>query len=68
METFCERLRELRKENSITQKQLSQKLNVSEDCVYNWEKNRSEPSIIDLINLANLFDCSIDYLVGRSDI
>ena len=68
MNMFSERLKELRKENYITQKQLAKKINVSEDCVYNWEKKRSEPSIVDLINLANILDCSIDYLVGREDI
>ena len=68
MKHFHERLKELRKGLNITQKQLSKQLNVSEDCVYNWENQRSEPSILDLINLANNLDCSIDYLVGRTDI
>ena len=67
MNKFKERLRELRKFKNLTQKQLASKLNISEDCVYNWEKGRSEPSILDLINLSNYFNTSIDYLVGRVD-
>ena len=68
MNTFKEILKALRKEKNITQKSLSKEIKVSEDCIYYWEKGRSEPSIIDLINLAKFFDVSIDYLVGRVDI
>lgn len=68
MNKFKERLKELRSEKNLTQKQLSKKLNVSEDCVYNWENGRSEPSITDLINLATILDVTIDYLVGKTDI
>jgi DNA-binding XRE family transcriptional regulator len=65
---FTERLKELRKEKNLTQKQLSKLINVSEDCIYFWEKGRSEPSILDLINLSNVFEVSIDYLVGKTAI
>ena len=68
MNKFKEILKALRKEKNITQKLLSKEISVSEDCIYYWEKGRSEPSIIDLINLANFFDVSIDYLVGRVEI
>lgn len=68
MNKFKEILKSLRKEKNITQKLLSKEINVSEDCIYYWEKGRSEPSIVDLINLANFFDVSIDYLVGRVEI
>ena len=67
MNKFNENLKQLRLEKKLTQKQLALEINVSEDCIYFWEKGRSEPSIIDLINLANIFDVSIDYLVGRSE-
>ncbi len=68
MNKFKEILKELRKEKNLTQKALSKEIYVSEDCVYCWEKGRSEPSITDLINLANFFNVSVDYLVGRADI
>lgn len=68
MSKFKERLQELRKEKRLTQKQIAKEINVSEDSVYNWEKGRSEPSITDLISLANLLNVSIDYLVGRVEI
>ena len=68
MKKFNENLKDLRKEKGLTQKQLALELNVSEDCIYFWEKGRSEPSIIDLINIAKCFGVTIDYLVGLSDI
>ena len=68
MNKFKIRLKELRKESNITQKKLSENINVTEDCVHNWERGRSEPSILDLINLSNFFEVSIDYLVGKTDI
>ena len=64
---FKDILRDLRKEKSLTQNQLAKNMRVSEDCIHFWEKGRSEPSIEDLINLANFFNVTIDYLVGRSD-
>lgn len=65
---FKQRLKELRIEKGFTQKQLSKLINVSEDCIYFWEKGRSEPSILDLINLANIFNVTVDYLIGNVDI
>lgn len=68
MSKFKERLKELRIEKNLTQKQLSKKLNISEDSIYNWENGRSEPSITDLINLSIILDVTIDYLVGKTEI
>lgn len=65
---FKERLKELRKQNRFLQTQLAEKINVSKDTVHNWEKGRSEPSLLDLINLATVLDTSIDYLVGKDEI
>ncbi len=64
---FAERLKELRKEKGWTQKTLAMQLNVTDDCVYFWEKGRSEPSIEQIIQLATLFDVTTDYLLGRTE-
>ncbi len=64
---FKNRLKELRLENKLTQKALAEKLNVTDDCIYFWEKGRSEPSIEQIIALAILFDTTTDYLLGKSD-
>ena len=65
--TFAERLVQLRKENNITQKQLAKELSVSEVGVQNYEGERRKPAFDVLIALADYFNVSLDYLVGRSD-
>lgn len=67
MNKLAKRLKELRG-RKFTQKELAEKINVSKDCIYNWEKGRSEPSIDDLIRLANVLCVTIDYLVGKDEI
>ena len=64
---FCENLKSIRKERGLSQKQVSLKLGVVESCYANWEQGRTEPSLKDLIDLADFFECSIDYLVGREN-
>ena len=57
----------LRKELNLTQEEMSKKLNLGR-CTYgNYEIERTDPSIDILIKLADFFECSIDYLVGRSN-
>lgn len=61
------KLTELRLAKGLKQQGLAEILGVKNYTVGNWEQGRSEPSIEDLIRLANYFECSIDYLVGRED-
>lgn len=65
--TFPERLVKLRKINNITQKQLAENLSLSEVGIQNYESGRRKPAYEVLIALADYFDVSLDYLVGRSD-
>ena len=67
MSKFAERLRSLRTERDVTQKDLGELLGVQNFSIYTYEKGRSEPNIDGLIALADFFDVSIDYLVGRTD-
>lgn len=64
---FSKRLRELRTEKNLTQKELASYLNLTPNSVCEWEKERCEPSIDTLKRLSVLFECSIDYLLGHSD-
>ena len=66
--TFSERLLQLRKEKNITQKQLASALNLSEVGIQNYEGGRRKPAYDILIALADYFNVSLDYLVGRSDL
>lgn len=61
------RLRELRKASGINQNELALKLNVSQGTISVWENGEYEPSIAQLVKLANIFSVSVDYLIGRGD-
>ena len=67
MPDFSNRLRDLRIEYSLTQKQLANKLNVSQNAIYNWENGKREPDFETLEFLADIFNVDIDYLLGRTD-
>ncbi len=62
---FGTRLRSLRKERSMTQTTLADFLGKSPSAVRMWELGSNEPDMTSLIRLANLFDCSLDYLLCR---
>lgn len=64
---FKVRLKELRKEKGFSQLEIAKMLSMSKMAVSHWEKGNSEPSIEQLKVLAQLFDVSIDYLVGFCD-
>ena len=59
------RLRELRNKSGLTQNEIAAKLGVSGQTILNWENGIYEPKINQLIQLADLFDVSVDYLIER---
>ena len=65
--SFSERLVLLRKSNGLTQKKLAEEMELSELAIQNYESQRRKPAFDVLIALADYFDVSLDYLVGRSD-
>lgn len=67
MPVFYQRLRVIRKENNLTQKQTAEAIGTSEQNYQRYERGSQQPTLPTLIALADLFDCSIDYLCGRSD-
>ncbi|MDT2860557.1 helix-turn-helix transcriptional regulator [Lactococcus lactis] len=64
---FAERLKELRKINGLTQSQVAYGLGTKQPVYHRWETGERSPSIETLIKLADYFDVSIDYLVGRKN-
>ena len=64
---FSERLKALRKEFNLTQEALAEKLNITKANVSKYETERVEPNIESLKFLAEFFDVSTDYLLGRTD-
>ena len=61
------RLKELRKNNKITQKQIANAVELSERNYQYLEYGTIKPSYDTLLKLADYFDVSLDYLVGRTD-
>ncbi|MCX4318163.1 MAG: helix-turn-helix transcriptional regulator [Lachnospiraceae bacterium] len=62
------RLYKLRKEKHMTQQQLADILNVSQQSIHKYENGICSPSIEGLCDMAEFFDTSIDYLIGATDI
>lgn len=61
-------LNKLRKLKGVSQKQLANELgDINQQTISHYETGTREPNIQTLIKLADYFDVSIDYLVGRSD-
>ncbi len=67
MKEFGERLKELRTEKGITQKQLAAILNVSGNAVHCCECDKQEPSMSMLLALSEYFEVSLDFLFGKED-
>lgn len=68
MTTFIERLKQLRAEKKATQKDVADFLHFNARSYQKIETAEVKPSFDTLIALADYFDVSLDYLVGRSDI
>ncbi len=60
---ICERIKEARERNGLTQAALAKKLGVSRSAVNSWEIGISAPSVQYLIELSKLFKVSADYLL-----
>ena len=61
---FNENLKYLRKEANLTQEQFAEKLNVSRQAVTKWESGQSYPDIQNLKEMADMFNVTMDALVG----
>lgn len=62
------RIKFLREEFNYTQQDLADKLNSSKSVIGLYENEMRKPSMEILIKLSEIFNCSIDYLLGISDI
>lgn len=67
---FEERLKSLRNEHQMSQKMLAEKLFVSQQAVAKWEnpESKASPNPDTIKKIADFFDVSIDYLLGKTDI
>ena len=59
------RIKELRKQNHLTQSELGSKLGVIKQTVSSWENGVSSPNNDTLANIASIFGVTTDYLLGN---
>lgn len=60
-------LKDLRKEFGLSQKQMAEKLSISQQTYSDYEKGKTEPTIDTLIKISEFFKVSIEYLLGLED-
>lgn len=63
MSDFPNRLKKLRSDSKLTQKQLAEKLSVSQNAVYNWENGKREPNLDMMKKIAKVFDIALYILL-----
>ncbi len=68
MAEFCERLKMLRKERGLKQREMAAQFGLALNSYQCYEYATRYPEFKGLIALADFFDVSLDYLVGRSDV
>lgn len=62
-----QRLKELRNERKLTQKQVAEALNLNSVTYLHYEKSQREPSLEVLADMAKFYNVSVDYLLGLTD-
>ena len=67
MNTFGDRLRALRASRNLHQSQLGEKLGLSPSAIGSYERNLREPAYKHLVDIAELFGVSVDYLLCRTE-
>ena len=65
---LAENIKRMRKERSLTQEALANALGVTVGAVYKWEANLTSPEISMLVRIADLFDTSVDNLLGYDEV
>ena len=64
---FAERLKTLRKQVKLTQAQIAEKLNISQQAYASWGRGVKKPTQENLVKIAQVLNVTVDYLVGNSD-
>ena len=68
MEIFQRRLKEERLLSGFTQRDMAERLNITQPSYIRYENGKAEPSLENLVKIAEIFDVSVEYLLGRAEI
>ena len=66
--SFGNNLKKIRQECNLTQEELAKRINTSRSNIANYENDKNMPSIDMLNKLSEVLNCSMDYLLGKTDI
>ena len=66
--TFGEKIAGIRKSAGLSQEQFGEMFGVSRQSVSKWESDQTLPELATMIKIADLFDVSVDYLLGRENL
>lgn len=58
-------IKKYRKQRNMTQQQLANALKVTQGAVNHWEHGKAKPKLEKLLEMAQLFDCTVEDLVGK---
>lgn len=67
MTQFPERLRRLREKNRLKRCVLADLCGINRNAIKRYETGKAQPTLKALISIADYFEVSVDYLIGRSD-
>lgn len=65
---IANRIKELRLERGMTQKELAQAVGCSQPMIVMWEKEECEPTASAIVKLSEALNCTTDYLLGKTDL
>lgn len=67
MSSFGARLKKLRENENLSQTELAKRLNLSQSVIAYYESNKKQPSQDTLSKMADYFNVTVDYLLGRNN-
>lgn len=65
MAKFSDRLKELREEKGLSQRQLAKEIDIFQSNISRWESGSKDLAMENIIQLAEYFDVSVEYLLGQ---
>ena len=64
---FSERVKALRRESKLSQAELAEQIGVSQQCISEWERGKTEPTLTFIVKLSDIFNVRADYIVCRTN-
>ena len=66
--TFADRAKRLRLDKGWTKKEAAERLGISASSIKEYEEQGAQPTLNSLLRFSNVYDVSVDWLIGRTDL